>query len=45
MFNNLRKDVTTKEKYILKKMSLKFRKIAFDMYSLQNLNPFEIKIL
>ena len=32
MFNNFRKNITTNEKYILRKMGLNFHKIALYMY-------------
>ena len=38
--HNLRKNVTTNEKYILRKKGLKFRKIAFYMYFVIKLEPF-----
>ena len=38
--HNLRKNVTTNEKYILRKKGLKFGKIAFYMYFVIKLEPF-----
>ena len=38
--HNLRKNVTTDEKYILRKMGLKFHKVAFYMYFVLKFVPF-----